>query len=325
MKAAYIEETGGPDVIQIGDLPMPAVGANDVLVKVKFVAVDPIDTYIRRGTYKLDLPVPFVIGRDMVGAVAEIGCAVTNFKAGDQVWCNNQGYAGRQGTFAEFISVNSQFLYHLPFGADPAKTVAVLHSALTAIVGLYFKAELQSGQTIFINGGSGNVGTIATQLAKALGAKVAVTAGSAEKAKWCKENGADLVIDYKKEDVSKALRTFAPSGVNVYWDLSPKPDMQKALDVIARRGRVLLSSGLMQQTGFKVGDFYTHNVTAYGFTITDLDVSELSQSAGVINQQLASNTMQARIAEVAPLSDAARAHELVESGDLPAKMVLQVE
>ncbi len=139
------------------------------------------------------------------------------------MWCNNQGYAGRQGTFAEFISIKQALLYHLPQGVDALNAVASAHSALTSVLALTAKAQLQSGETLFINGGSGNVGTCATQLAKSIGAVVIVTAGSKEKADYCRQCGADAVIDYKNEDLSAAVKKFAPNGVDVYWDLTRQP------------------------------------------------------------------------------------------------------
>ena len=195
MKAAYIDQLGPPENIRYGELAPPVVGERDVLVKVAAVTVDPIDTYIRSGAYKTPLPLPFIVGRDLTGVVAEIGPEVTRFTPGDRVWANNQGYDGRQGTFAEYVSVNERLLYPLPPVVDLHEAVAVLHSALTAVIGLFAKARVQEGETIFVNGGSGNVGTAVLQLAKASGARVIVTAGNEEKIRWCHELGADLVIN----------------------------------------------------------------------------------------------------------------------------------
>ena len=220
MKAAYIDQLGPPENIRYGELPPPVVGERDVLVKVAAVTVNPIDTYIRSGAYKTLLPLPFIVGRDLTGVVAEIGPEVTRFKPGDRVWANNQGYDGRQGTFAEYVSVDERLLYPLPPGVDLHEAVAVLHSALTAVIGLFAKARVQEGETIFVNGGSGNVGTAVLQLAKASGARVIVTAGNEEKICWCQELGADLVINYKTQDIEQAIRGFASNGVDIYWDAS---------------------------------------------------------------------------------------------------------
>jgi NADPH2:quinone reductase len=121
----------------------------------------------------------------------------------------------------------------LPAGIAPLQAVAVLHSSLTAILGLFFKARLAAEETLFINGGDGNVGTAVLQLAKASGARVLVTAGTEEKEQWCRALGADLVINYKTQDVSRAIKEVAPEGVQVYWDATPQFDAARALEVLA--------------------------------------------------------------------------------------------
>jgi NADPH2:quinone reductase len=118
MQAASIEKVGPPEPIRYGDLPVPALGTGDVLVKVSAVCVNPVDTSIRSGQFPMDLPFPFVVGRDMAGVVQAVGPAVTLFQPGHRVWCNNQGYYGRQGTFAEYIAVDQGLLYPLPAGVD---------------------------------------------------------------------------------------------------------------------------------------------------------------------------------------------------------------
>jgi NADPH2:quinone reductase len=178
MKAAYLEQVGPPQAIQYGELPMPTVGRKDVLVKVVAVAGNAVDTSIRSGSFKTALPFPFIIGRDMVGIVIGIGQDVTQFRPGERVWTDNQGYDGRQGTLAEYCRVDERLLYHLPAGIDLVETVSVLHSSLTAVLGLFFKAQLTAGETVFINGRDGNIGTAVLQLAKASGARVLVTTGN---------------------------------------------------------------------------------------------------------------------------------------------------
>jgi D-arabinose 1-dehydrogenase-like Zn-dependent alcohol dehydrogenase len=118
LKAAFIRELGTPEKINFGEFPEPSTNASQVLVRVNAVAVNPIDTYIRRGAFAMKLTFPFIIGRDMVGIVEAAGVGVRQFSAGDRVWCNNQGYGGRQGTFAEYLVIDEKFLYPLPAGAD---------------------------------------------------------------------------------------------------------------------------------------------------------------------------------------------------------------
>lgn len=324
MKAAYIEKTGAPDEIRFGDLAEPTVGAKQVLVAVDAVAIDPVDTYIRKGSYKLDLPLPFIVGRDMVGQVKAVGSGVSKFKVGDRVWANNQGYSGRQGTFAETLSIDEELLYALPKNCKPLDMVATVHSALTALVGLITKAQIQPGQTLFINGGSGNVGIAATQLAKHLGARVAVTAGSDQKTQWCKDAGADCIINYKTDDVADSVRKFAPSGVNVFWDLTRTPNVDQAVELTAHRGSILLSAGVGSRSEFGVGMFYAKNLTAYGFTITDLTCEELAGYAVRLNELMAHGVFKAHIEKIMKLEETAEAHRMIENTDVAGKIIIEV-
>lgn len=322
MRAAFIRATGPADSIMVDELPNPVLSDNQVLVKVQAVAVDPVDTYIRSGRYPIELKFPFIVGRDMVGTVMDIGAKVQRFHPGDRVWCNNQGYDGRQGTFAEYLAVDQHLLYFLPGGAEALNVVASVHSGLTACVGLHGKAQLQKGETLFINGGSGNVGNCAIQLAKHIGARVAVTSGSQRKAEQCQRNGADLVIDYKTRNVSEEIRKFAPDGVNVYWDLAPQPDVVSAVHVLGRRGRIILSSGLNHVSQLQIGQFYTRNCTMYGFTITDLSAGELSDYAIMLNQLFQKNVFNSVISRKMCLDETATAHRLVEESAVDGKIVI---
>lgn len=325
MKAAYIERTGPAEDIRYGEFPMPAVGENDVLVKMLAVTVDPVDTHIRSGRFRIDLPLPFIIGRDIVGEVSEVGAAVHRYKPGDRVWSNCMGIAGRQGTFAEYITVPEQLLYPLPAGVDPINAVAVVHSALTAIIGLFDKAKIKAGDRLFINGGSGNVGNAIIQLATTSGAFVAVTAGSPEKAAWCRELGADHVIDYHSEDVAAAVKEFAPDGLDIYWQATQTFDLEQAVSLMAQRGRIVVIAGLNAGTTLPVGQFYTRGCTLYGYVVTYASVEELSAYARQINGWLSKGKLRARIAETLPLSEAAEAHRLQEAGKTFGKIVLVPE
>jgi NADPH:quinone reductase len=210
----------------------------------------------------------------------------------------------------------------LPAGIDERGAVAVLHSALTAAVGLHQKARPRPGETMFLKGGSGNVGTVVLQVAKAMGVRVAVTAGNDKDRSWCEELGADLVMNYKTENIEDRLHAFAPEGVHVFWDLTPAPEVEQALNVVARRGRIVLMSGLSHRPPFPVGLFYTKNCTMDGFTITDASVAELRECAEHINSWLARNLIRGRIHAVMPLAAAADAHRLQEQGGLDGKIVL---
>src|SRR5712692_11431096 len=197
MKAAFIETTGSPDVIRYGDLPRPPPQAGEVLVRVAAVAVNPIDLYIRAGTVQMPLPKPFIIGCDLAGTVEEVGPGAVRFKKGDRVWGSNQGLLGRQGTFAEYAAVQENWLYSTPAGVEDARAAATALVGITAHLGLFRDAKLQPKETVFVNGGTGGVGSMVVQRTKAIGGKVVTTVGTPEKADLCRHWGADCVLNYK--------------------------------------------------------------------------------------------------------------------------------
>ena len=322
-----MEKLGPPKNIQFGELPKPVIRSFQVLVKVAAVAVNPIDTYIRSGSYSTRIAFPFIIGRDMVGTVEAVGSSVTSFSPGERVWCNNQGYHGRQGTFAEYLAIDEEFLYPLPDAVKDNEAVAVLHSATTAAIGLLRETKLHSGETIFINGGAGNVGSAVTQLAASLGARVIVTAGSENDLVYCRSLGAIRAVNYKVEDAAKAISEFAPNGIDVYWDTTTKPDFERAVPLLAHRGRIVLMAGLNARPIFPVGAFYTKDCSMHGFAITNAINQELKDCAKIINGALANGTLKSRISRIMPLAEAAAAHRLLEDSQrglvkLSGKIVL---
>ncbi|MFZ0592683.1 MAG: NADPH:quinone reductase [Bryobacteraceae bacterium] len=329
MKAAYIEKVGPPENIIFGDLPEPAINAGQVLVKVMAAAVDPIDTYIRRGAFSTDLNFPFIIGRDMVGIVEAVGGNVKRFSPGARVWCNNQGYHSRQGTFAEYLAIGEEFLYPLPDGVDEKGAVAVAHAATTASIGLLREARLRAGESLFVNGGAGNVGSAVLQLGVNLGARVIVTAGSETDLEYCRALGAERAVNYKTGDIVKAISEFAPAGIDVYWDTTTKADFERAVPLLAYRGRTILMAGLDAHPAFPVGAFYTKDCSMHGFAITNATAQELQDCASAINGWLAKSKLSARIDRVMPLTQAAAAHQLIEDSQrglikLSGKIVITV-
>ncbi|MEU9823974.1 alcohol dehydrogenase catalytic domain-containing protein [Micromonospora chersina] len=144
MRAAYIERPGPVTEIRYGELPAPRPGPTDALVDVLATTVNPVDTFVRSGAYPTAMPLPFVVGRDLIGRVAETGSGVPGLRAGDLVWCNSLGYDGRPGAAAEQAVVPADRLYRLPDGVDPATAVTVLHPIATAYLALFVHGRLRS-------------------------------------------------------------------------------------------------------------------------------------------------------------------------------------
>lgn len=325
MKAAFIEQTGSPDKIKFGELPKPKISDNDVLVKVTYTTVDWIDTYIRSGRFKMKMNFPYILGHDFCGVVDSVGKNVKKFKSGDHVWSSNQGVDGRQGSCAEYVSINQEFLYQLPKGVNEKDAIAAVQAGLTACHGLIAKAKLMANETIFINGGSGNVGSALIQLSKAIGSKVIATAGSQEKMDWCRSLGADLAINYKMDDIEKEVLKFAPEGVNVYWDTTQEPNFEKSVPIAAKDGRLIVMSGSAARPIFPVGPFYNKDLTLLGFSIHHAPPEALKDYSEIINRCFQEGKLKIKIAETMPLSETSKAHQKQETDEkLWGKIVLTV-
>jgi len=329
MKAAYIEQTGPPDNIRYGELPTPEPTGHQVLVKVGAVAVNPIDTYLRGGAVAMELPMPFVVGCDLAGIVERCGPEAKRFKPGDRVWGSNQGLLGRQGTFAEYAAVDEGWLYPTPDGVADEQAAAIALVGITAHLGLVPRAALHEGESIFVHGGTGGVGSTVVQMAKAIGARVATTGGSAEKVALCRELGADVAANYKTDDVDAALREFAPGGLDVWWETLREPNFERTVGLLAPRGRMILMAGREARPVFPVGPFYVKGCSLFGFAMFNSSQDEQRRAADDINRWLAAGRLKPRIDRVLPLSEAAAAHRLQEentlhqAGTLAGKIVLK--
>ncbi|HJT35776.1 MAG TPA: NADPH:quinone reductase, partial [Pirellulales bacterium] len=311
-----------------GDLPTPDPTGSQVLVRVKAVAVNPIDTYLRSGAVKMELPMPFVVGCDLAGVVERCGPNARRLKPGMRVWGSNQGLLGRQGTFAEYAAVDECWLYPTPDGVEDQQAAAVALVGITAHLGLVRCAHLAAGETLFVNGGSGGVGSTVLQMAKAIGARVITTAGSVEKVGVCRGLGGDLAINYKTEDVDAAIRQFAPAGVNVWWETMREPNFERTVPLLAPRGRMILMAGREARPVFPVGPFYVKDCALFGFAMFNAPPDEQRAAADDINRWLAAGKLKPRIDRVLPLAKAAEAHRLQEentlhkAGTLAGKIVL---
>lgn len=329
MKAAYINQTGSPDVIQYGDLPDLEIMPGKVLIEVAAVSVNPIDTYIRNGANYWPLPSPFIIGCDFAGKILAIGEGVTGFEVGQRVWGSNQGLMGRQGTFAQLCLVSPEWLYHAAESVSDEILAAGALVGITAHLGLCREAQLKPGETLYVTGGTGGVGSMVVQIAKAIGARVITTAGSPEKADRCRALGADHVINYKQQDIAEGIRQVAPEGVNVFWETLREPNFDTAVQSMAERGRMILMAGRDARPAFPVGPFYVKGCQLRGVVMFKATPEEQRQAASDLNHWFSTGQVRPSIDRVMPLSQAAEAHRLQEastvhkSGALSGKLVLQ--
>jgi NADPH2:quinone reductase len=326
MKAAYIDKPGPPESIIYGNLPKPKPADHQVLVKVKAVAVNPVDTYIRAGMLPMDLPWPFIVGCDLAGEVEAVGSTVTKFQKGDRVWGSNQGLLGRQGTFAEYAAVDECWLYPTPEEVSDEDAAAMALVGITAHLGLFRDAQLKMGEKVFVNGGAGGVGSCVIQMARAVGAKVFATAGSDERVRACLQLGANVAVNYKNGNLDAAIGKFG--AIDVWFETLREQDFDQAVKHLAFRGRMIIMAGRDSRPAFPVGPFYTKDCKLFGYAMFNAPPEEQRKCAAEMNRWMARGRLRPRIDRVMPLSEAAAAHQLQEDntlrklGTLSGKIVL---
>jgi NADPH2:quinone reductase len=300
-----------------------------VLVRVGAASVNPIDTYVRGGLVAAELPVPFVVGSDFAGTVEAVGEGVTHWQPGDNVWGANQGGHGRQGTAAELACVGAEWLHATPEGISDEEAAAIALVGITAHIGLVLKAAVQEGETVFVNGGAGGVGSMVVQIAKANGARVIATAGSDARVAKAAKLGADEVINYQTEDVATRVKALAPQGVNVLWETRRETDLDWAVSLLAQRGRLIVMAGREARPVLPVGPLYVKDCSVHGFAMFNYPAAEQRQCGDDLNRWLAEAKLHANIDRVLPLSETAEAHRLQEAntiglaGTLAGKIVLK--
>ena len=237
MKAYVVDKYEKKGALRLAEMPEPDPQENDVLVQIHAAGVNPLDSKIRDGEFKLILPYrpPLILGHDVAGTVVRIGSKVRNFKPGDEVYARPRD--GRIGAFAEFIAMNERDVAMKPKTLTMEQAAAIPLVGLTAWQALVDRADLKKGQKVLIHAGSGGVGTFAIQLAKHIGATVATTT-SAANIDLVKSLGADIVIDYKKDDFEKAL-----NGYDVVLNSLGKDTLEKSLGVLRPGGKLISISG----------------------------------------------------------------------------------
>lgn len=237
MKAFVLDRYAKKGALRPADIPPPELGDDEVLVEVHAASVNPLDSKLRDGEFKLILPypMPLVLGHDVAGVVVRVGAKVRQFKPGDEVYSRPDDF--RIGAFAELIAIKASSVAHKPKGLTMVEAASIPLVGLTAWQALVEKARLQKGQKVFIQAGSGGVGTVAIQLAKHLGATVATTT-SAGNAALVKSLGADVVIDYKTQDFEDVLRDY-----DVVLHSQDDKALAKSLRVLKQGGRLISVSG----------------------------------------------------------------------------------
>jgi len=330
MRAAFIQQTGSTDVIEIGELPRPKAGPGQVLVKVGATSINPIDLYLRSGLIPMPMAFPYVIGCDLAGTVEEVEPGASHLREGDRVWGSNQGLLGRPGVTAEYAAVDEHWLYPSPENVTDQDLASVALVGITAHLGLFRTGKLALGESVYVPGGSGGVGSMVVQMAKAAGARVATSAGSPERVQLCQSLGADLVLNYKTDPIPERLREFAPEGINVWYETQREPNLEVAVPLLHRSGRMILMAGRSATPTLPLGSFYTRDCSLLGFAMFNASPNEQRQAAEEINRWLHEGLLKPLIGKVFPLDQAREAQAFLErntiekAGTLTGKVVISV-
>jgi NADPH2:quinone reductase len=321
MKAIQIQEAGGPEVLQLVELPIPHPGPGQVLIRVETIGVNFIEAYFRKGQYKASFPL--VPGSEAAGTVEELGPGVTGFAAGDLVASTSV-----MGSYAEYALVPAAQLVKVPAGISPEKAAAALLQGMTAHYLAYSTFPLKAGDTALVHAGAGGVGLLLTQIASRIGARVITTVSTPAKAEISREAGASDVILYTEQDFEAEVKRLTDGkGVAVVYDSVGKTTFEKSLNCLKPRGLLALFGGssgavppfdLLQLSS--KGSLFVTRPTLWHYIATR---AELEWRAGEILTWAATGEIKLRTEHVYSLDEAPQAHIDMESRSTTGKILLE--
>ena len=321
MKAIQIRSTGGPEVLELADLPIPQPGPGQVLIRVEAIGVNFIEIYFRKGTYKAALPM--TPGSEAAGTVEELGPGVTGFSAGDAV-----ASVAVLGSYAEYALVPAAQLVKVPGSLSPEQAAAALLQGMTAHYLAYSTFPLKAGQTALIHAGAGGVGLLLTQMAVRIGARVISTVSTEAKAELAREAGASDVILYTETDFAPEVKRLTDNkGVDVVYDSVGKTTFEGSLNCLKPRGLLALFGGssgpvppfdLIQLSS--KGSLFVTRPTLWHYIATR---AELEWRAGDVLSWAAKGELKLRTEHMYSLTDAAQAQMDMEGRKTTGKILLE--
>jgi NADPH:quinone reductase len=320
MKAIRVQQTGGPEVMQLAEVPVPQPKAAEAIVKVSVAGVNSIDGYFRDGRFRT--PLPFIPGQEGSGVVAAIGPQAKTLKVGDRV-----AWSGVLGSYAEFVVSPEEHLVPVPEALSDQQAAAAMIHGLTAHYLVNDAHKLKPGETALVHAAAGGVGLLLLQMARVIGARVIGTASTEEKAQLAREAGADEVIVFTKQDFEAEVKRFTDGkGVEVVYDGVGKATFDKNLNVMRLRGMLVLygmSSGPVLPVDpaklSEKGSLYMARTTLAHFTATR---EELLARTSALFGMIAEGKLKLRIAKTYPLAEAPQAHRDMEARKLVGKLLL---
>lgn len=320
MKAIQVKQPGGPEAMELVDLPVPQPKANEAVVKLSASGVNFIDVYFREGRYKA-VP-PFVLGQEGAGVVNAVGPDVTTVKNGDRV-----AWTGVMGSYAEYAAVPADRLVPIPDGVTDQQAAAAMLQGMTAHYLSHDTYPLKRGETALVHAAAGGVGLLLVQMAHHIGARVIATVSTDEKAKLAREAGADEVILYTQSDFeTETKRLTGGKGLDVVYDSVGKTTFEKGLNVLRPRGMMVLfggSSGAVPPFDLIVlsqkGSLYVTRPTLVNYIATR---EELMARSGAVFGMIAAGKLKLRIAHTYPLAEVQQAHRDLEARRTTGKLLL---
>ena len=327
MRYVTYGEGGGPEVLRIVEGKIPEIGPSEVLIETRFAGVNRPDILQRSGAYPPPPGASPILGLEVAGKVIALGAEVTTWKVEDQVCALTPG-----GGYAEYCQVNASHCLALPRGFDLATSAAIPENFFTVWTNLIGRGRLQSGESVLIHGGSSGIGYSAVQIAKQFGAIVFTTVGNEEKAKFCRDLGADHVINYRTDDfVAEVKRITGDRGVDIVLDMVGGPYIEKNISLLTYEGRLVQIAFLQ---GSKVSNFnflpvMMRRLTVTGSTLRPRSVEEKSSIANALREHvwplLESREIKIVVHKIFPWSEVADAHRMMERSEHVGKIVLSLE
>jgi len=319
MKAIHVHEFGGPEVLRLEEVPTPQPGLGEVLVRMHAAGVNPVETYIRAGTYARLPELPYTPGNDGAGVVEQVGSGVTEFNPGDRVYT-----AGSlSGTYAEFALCKKEQVHPLPANVSFAQGAAVGTPYATAYRGLLQRAVAKPGETVLVHGASGGVGTAAVQLARAHGLRVLGTAGSNEGIRLAREQGAHEVFDHRTpEHFEQVMKATGGHGVDVIVEMLANVNLGKDLTILAKGGRVVII-GSRGRVEINPRDTMQRDADVRGMILPNTPPAELASIHAALVAGLENGTLRPVIGKEFSLAEARQAHRAVMEPGALGKIVLR--
>jgi NADPH:quinone reductase len=313
MRAAAIDRFGPASVIKVHDLPLPKIGAQEVLIAVDTAGVGIWDAKTRSGKWaEGDDEFPRILGVDGSGTIAEVGSRVKRFAVGDAVYAYSYDNP-KGGFYAEYVAVAASKVAPVPAGLDLQTAGAIPVLGLTALQGVDDALGIRSGENVIIHGASGNVGMFALQFAKARGARVLATASGRDGVAFARRLGADEAVDGKRADIVAAARAFAPDGIDAVLAFAGGKDLTRCLDALRKRGRAAYPYGVEPEPRKRKG-----------ITIESYNAVPGVREFARLERAIEESDFEVPIAAAFKLEGAAEAHRRVEKGHGVGKIVLRV-